>query len=108
MTASATPPEAASVFWWPPQNNSKSIKNSCAGPPHVRHSRFLFQFVFLYLRIVMGQPIQLALGEIPRLRDDEQGYGPRGRGYIVHVDIPEEVERAWERLAAAYPELAGR
>ena len=52
--------------------------------------------------------IQLALGEIPRLRDDEQGYGPRGRGYIVHVDIPEEVERAWERLAAAYPELAGR
>lgn len=42
--------------------------------------------------------LELLLGEIRRLRDDEQGYGPRGAGFIGHVDIPEEVEKAWEIL----------
>lgn len=42
--------------------------------------------------------ISLVLGEIPRLRDDKDGYGPNGAGYISHVDIPEEVEEAWSRL----------
>ncbi len=45
------------------------------------------------------------LGEIPRLRDDEKGYGPRGRGYIVHVDVPEEVLAAYERLQRNFPSL---
>ncbi len=40
----------------------------------------------------------LILGEIPRLRDDEHGYGPNGKGFIAHVDIPDEVETAWARL----------
>ena len=40
----------------------------------------------------------LIMGEIPRLRDDENGYGPKGKGFIVHVDIPDEVEYAWMRL----------
>lgn len=34
--------------------------------------------------------IDLILGEIPRLRQ----YGPSGAGYIVHVEIPHEVEQA--------------
>lgn len=40
--------------------------------------------------------IDLVLGEIPRMRDDEEGYryGPRGKGFIVHVDIPEGVLEA--------------
>lgn len=42
--------------------------------------------------------ISLVLGEIPRLRDDRDGYGPNGAGFIAHVDIPEEVENAWRRL----------
>ncbi|KAL4989703.1 hypothetical protein BDW68DRAFT_156007 [Aspergillus falconensis] len=46
--------------------------------------------------------ISLILGEIPRLRDDEDGYGPRGRGYIPHVEIPVEVEVAWARLRATF------
>ena len=37
---------------------------------------------------------ELIGGEIPRLRDDEKGYGPKGRGFIVHVDIPAPVEEA--------------
>lgn len=41
----------------------------------------------------------LIMGEIPRLRDDEHGYGPKGKGYISHVDIPPEVEAAWTRLS---------
>ncbi|EAA33223.1 hypothetical protein GE21DRAFT_5466 [Neurospora crassa] len=47
----------------------------------------------------MDRFLQLVMGEIPRLRDDEYGYGPKGNGSIVHVDIPDEVEQAYTRLA---------
>ncbi len=40
----------------------------------------------------------LIIGEIPRLRDDINGYGPRGKGFISHVYIPAEIEEAWDRL----------
>ncbi len=30
--------------------------------------------------------------------DDSDGYGPRGRDFIVHVDFPAEVIHAWQRL----------
>ncbi|KAF5005028.1 hypothetical protein FDECE_8499 [Fusarium decemcellulare] len=46
----------------------------------------------------MDRFISLLMGEIPRMRDDENGYGPRGKGSIVHVDIPPGVEEAWETL----------
>ncbi|KAL5358891.1 hypothetical protein BJX96DRAFT_147420 [Aspergillus floccosus] len=46
----------------------------------------------------MPRFLGLIMGEIPRLRDDEDGYGPRGRGFIGHVEIPGEVEGAWKRL----------
>jgi DUF218 domain len=46
----------------------------------------------------MGRFFDLVVGEIPRLRNDAQGYGPKGRGFIDHVDIPEEVEEAWRKL----------
>lgn len=42
--------------------------------------------------------VNLLMGEIPRLRDDENGYGPRGRGYIAHTDVPDAVERAFSGL----------
>ncbi|MBA1577526.1 YdcF family protein, partial [Klebsiella pneumoniae] len=37
-------------------------------------------------------------GELPRLRDDSDGSGPRGRDFIVHVDFPAEVIQAWQTL----------
>lgn len=37
-------------------------------------------------------------GEVPRLRDDETGYGPKGRGFIDHVRIPPEIEEAHATL----------
>ena len=46
----------------------------------------------------MGRFINLIMGEIPRLRDDVEGYGPKGKSFIVHVDVPEEVESAWQVL----------
>lgn len=46
--------------------------------------------------------IELILGEIPRLQDDENGYGPRGRDFIAHVDLPSEVEMAWSRLVGIF------
>lgn len=49
--------------------------------------------------------ISLLLGEIPRLRDDPSGYGPKGKGFIDHVDIPIEVEEAHAWLAGRYSDL---
>ncbi|HFU4012338.1 TPA: ElyC/SanA/YdcF family protein [Streptococcus suis] len=40
--------------------------------------------------------LSLLLGEIPRLRDDEEGYGPRGANYLAHIDIPEEVQASYQ------------
>ncbi|MDY4308098.1 hypothetical protein SNF32_16155 [Enterococcus mundtii] len=42
----------------------------------------------------------LVFGEIVRLKDDAQGYGPNGTGFIGHVDIPDEVWSAYLRLLA--------
>ena len=44
--------------------------------------------------------LSLILGEVPRLRDDAQGYGPAGRNFIVHVDFPHHVAQAWQVLQA--------
>ena len=46
--------------------------------------------------------VSLLLGEIPRLTDDAQGYGPRGKGFIAHVDIPEAVAAAFRALKEHY------
>ena len=50
--------------------------------------------------------VSLVIGEVPRLRDDADGYGPRGRGFIAHVDVPEEVEAAHRAVVAVHPEWA--
>jgi uncharacterized SAM-binding protein YcdF (DUF218 family) len=42
--------------------------------------------------------IAMLMGEVPRLADDANGYGPAGRGYIAHVDVPAEVRRAFSYL----------
>jgi len=53
----------------------------------------------------MERYISLLLGEIPRLRDDENGYGPSGKGFIAHVEIPDEVNAAFDLLCGKYPHL---
>ncbi|MDU5454166.1 YdcF family protein [Pseudescherichia vulneris] len=44
--------------------------------------------------------LSLIPGELARLRDDSQGYGPNGRDFIVHVDMPDEIARAGEIILA--------
>ncbi|MFI7602027.1 ElyC/SanA/YdcF family protein [Actinoplanes sp. NPDC049681] len=45
--------------------------------------------------------VSLLMGEIPRLTDDRDGYGPAGRGFIAHVDVPAEVAGAYSALRMA-------
>lgn len=49
--------------------------------------------------------ISLLMGEIPRLLDDTNGYGPNGKNYIAHVDIPMNVLKAFEELKVEYGDL---
>lgn len=53
----------------------------------------------------MDRYITLLMGEIPRLSDTPEGYGPKGKDYIAHVDIPQEVERAFLELKESYGEM---
>jgi len=55
------------------------------------------------LGISWGRYVSLLCGEIPRLRDDAQGYGPKGRAFIPHVDIPHDVEAAFRTLLSSHP-----
>lgn len=43
--------------------------------------------------------LELLMGEIPRLRDDENGYGPKGTGFIEHIYIPSNIEKCYLKLA---------
>ena len=47
--------------------------------------------------------VSLLLGEIPRLSDDADGYGPAGRGYSARVDIPARVRDAHRYLVENSP-----
>ena len=59
--------------------------------------------------------LTLLLGDVQRLSDNEDGYGPKGKGYIAHVDVPEEVEKVFvdlkkefeDKVRVAKPEYAG-
>jgi len=46
--------------------------------------------------------LDLVMGEVPRLRDDAAGYGPRGAGFIGHVDVPANVEAAHAALLETF------
>lgn len=49
--------------------------------------------------------VNLLMGEIPRLNDDANGYGPKGKGFIEHVDIPEIVHDAFHHLKTVYGDM---
>jgi uncharacterized SAM-binding protein YcdF (DUF218 family) len=46
----------------------------------------------------MEHYLSLLLGEISRLHDDKNGYGPQGMDYLAHVNIPPNVLSAAELL----------
>ena len=45
----------------------------------------------------------LVVGEVRRLRDGADGYGPRGAGFLGHVDVPADVLAAAARLGRDTP-----
>ncbi|KAM0708437.1 hypothetical protein Q7P35_005089 [Cladosporium inversicolor] len=45
---------------------------------------------------------ELLVGEVTRLKDDENGYGPKGKGFIGHVDVPGDVVQAATRVKEAF------
>ncbi len=46
-----------------------------------------------------GHPLPaLLLGELPRLQDTPEGYGPRGKDFISHVTFPPEILDARRQL----------
>lgn len=49
--------------------------------------------------------ITLLMGEIPRLCDNVNGYGPKGKNFIEHVHIPNEVHNAFLDLKNQYGEM---
>ena len=53
----------------------------------------------------MERYISLLLGEISRLNDDENGYGPKGKNFIAHVDIPHSVANSFHELQQNYADL---
>lgn len=46
--------------------------------------------------------ISLTLGEMVRIINDENGYGPKGLGYIEAVDIPQEVMESYWCILKQY------
>lgn len=46
--------------------------------------------------------VSLILGEVVRLRDDQNGYGPRGQNFIDHVDVPPSVLEAHARASRRF------
>lgn len=53
----------------------------------------------------MERYIALLTGEISRLSDDVDGYGPKGKNYIVHVEVPQDVRNALKLLKEKYGDI---
>lgn len=48
--------------------------------------------------------IDLLMGEIPRLRYDKNGYGPKGLNFIEHIDISDLIEESYINLKNIFGE----
>jgi hypothetical protein len=46
--------------------------------------------------------VPMLLGEVRRLTDDADGYGPAGKGFIAHVEVPGAVRDAAAHLATGF------
>ncbi|MBV1824346.1 YdcF family protein [Komagataeibacter oboediens] len=83
---------ACRIFSWPvvvPQLMLENGKVVFSGPEE-DHPASLERF------------ISLVMGEIPRLRDDENGYGPKGKGFIPHIEIPHSTEKSFYEIISYF------
>ncbi len=74
--------------------------------PQLELSESIFEFAKMDIKGLWDENryIDLIMGEIPRLKDDTNGYGPKGKGYLTHVHVPQEVMDAYLRLLRNYSE----
>lgn len=68
----------------------------------VRDGRLAFEQDDIWGMWDMNRYITLLMGEIPRLADNADGYGPNGKNFIAHVELPDDVLIAFERLKEHY------
>lgn len=50
----------------------------------------------------MDRYVELLMGDAQRLQDTPEGYGPKGKNFIAHVDMPSEVREAFLYLQKFY------
>ncbi|WMJ23965.1 HD domain-containing protein [Paludicola sp. MB14-C6] len=83
--------------------NSKIISYAAYTNPVVVNSNCLaFEHDDIWGMWDIEHYITLLMGEIPRLTDNADGYGPNGKQFIAHVDIPQEVCKAFDALQTQY------
>lgn len=70
--------------------------------PHVINNKLSNHIKGLY---PFPRYVSLLLGEMKRLIDDENGYGPSGKNYIDYVDVPVECIEAYHRILERYSYL---
>lgn len=76
--------------------------------PHVQQDLSLENDNAIWGMWTLERYIELVIGEIPRIRDDKNGYGPLGKNYQIHIDIPDDVEEAHSMVCKAYPQYSNR
>ncbi|MCY6371146.1 YdcF family protein [Clostridium ganghwense] len=91
---------------WKEENGIMFI-NYATFIPHIKvlHESFSFVTDKIYGLWSTERFLSLVMGEIPRLCDDKKGYGPNGKCFIEHVDIPQKVMTAYEKLFPLYNEF---
>lgn len=80
-----------------------NFDNYCAFIPKIK----VENYNVLYDQNIWGlwptnRYISLVLGEMKRVIDNEDGYGPKGKNFIVHVDVTKEVLLAYNNLLKNY------
>lgn len=73
-------------------------------PVQVKDGKLKFSKDTLWGMWEMEHYISLLMGEIPRLSNTKEGYGPKGHGYIAEVQIPETVMQAFQDLKQNHSE----
>ncbi|MEC1524512.1 ElyC/SanA/YdcF family protein [Neobacillus niacini] len=71
----------------------------------VKNEKIVFESSGIWGMWDLKSYLSLLMGEIPRLLDDANGYGPNGKNYIAHVNIPVKVLNAFEELKVEYQDL---
>ena len=85
---------------------SLEIINFATYKVHVKEEEGELSFVENYLGLwSMEEYIRLLMGEIPRLSNNEEGYGPRGKNFIAPLEIPKKVLEAFSTLKKDFNHL---